>query len=282
MKPWQSAPVTSTLFTAEHVTLTLDAGVATLLLHRPPMNALSRQVQDQIAEAARAAVNHDGVRAVIVTGGDSVFAAGADIKQMAQWDRPTAMREVDGLQDAFTAVAQLPMPVIAAIAGYALGGGCELALCADLRIAADTAVLGQPEVALGIIPGAGGTQRLPRLIGPSRAKDLVLTGRRVTAEEALTLGLVDRVVPAADLMARARDLAASLANGSATALAAAKRAIDVGLDQTLAEGLRTEGLLFAGLFGSPDQREGFAAFTEKRPAQFMGRPDAPADTVTGQ
>lgn len=279
---WESAPVSTSLFSADHVTLTLDAGVATLLLHRPPMNALSRQLQQQIADAARVAAADARVRAVIITGGEQVFAAGADIKEMAAWDRATAMAQIDELQDAFTSVAALPMPVIAAIAGYALGGGCELALCADLRMAADTAVLGLPEVSLGIIPGAGGTQRLPRLIGPSRAKDLILTGRRVNADEALRLGLVDRVVPADELVARASDLAVQLARGSSTALASAKRAIDAGQDQTLAEGLRTEGTLFAGLFGTADQREGFAAFLEKRPADFVGRPDGVDVRVTGE
>lgn len=246
------------------------------------MNALSRQLQQQIADAANACAQDVRVRAVIITGGESVFAAGADIKEMAAWGRATAMAQIDDLQGAFTAVADLPMPVIAAIAGYALGGGCELALCADLRIAADTAVLGQPELALGVIPGAGGTQRLPRLIGPSRAKDLIFTGRRITADEALQLGLVDRVVPAAELMATAQTWAAQVARGSATALAAAKRAIDVGMDHTLAEGLRTEGHLFASLFGTPDQTEGFAAFLEKRQADFVGRAHEVDVRVTGQ
>lgn len=243
-----------------------DSGVATLRIDRPPVNALNRALQEALAQAAAVIDDTERIRVVVLTGGDSVFAAGADVREMAAWDADTARAQVGPMHAAFDAVAGIRVPVIAAIAGFALGGGCELAMCADLRIAADTATLGQPEIALGIIPGAGGTARLARLVGPSRAKDLILTGRRVDAAEALALGLVDRVVPAADLHAQAYVLAASLAHGPAGALAAAKRAIDAGT--AVAAGLAAEREEFAALFGTPDQQEGFAAFLSKRRPDF--------------
>jgi enoyl-CoA hydratase/carnithine racemase len=260
-----------TLHSSEFVRVDLDdAGVATLRLDRPPLNALSRSSQSQIGAAAEAIAFSSQVRVVILTGGDQVFAAGADIKEMSDWDADEAARQVGPMHSAFDAVASIPVPVIAAIAGFALGGGCELALCADLRIAADSAVLGQPEVNLGIIPGAGGTQRLTRLVGPSRAKDLIFTGRRITADEALSMGLVDRVVPQSRLMEEVTSLAQRLATGPTTALRAAKQTIDAGLDHDLAEALALERRAFAGLFGGVEQREGFAAFLAKRPAEFRG------------
>jgi enoyl-CoA hydratase/carnithine racemase len=263
--------VSKSLYAAEFVRVDVDAvAVATLRLDRPPLNALSRAVQSQIGAAAEAIALDPDVRAVILTGGDQVFAAGADIKEMSGWDADEAERQVGPMHSAFDAVASIPVPVIAAVAGFALGGGCELALCADLRLAADSAVLGQPEVNLGIIPGAGGTQRLTRLVGPSRAKDLVFTGRRIFAPEALAMGLVDRVVAPEILMQEAQSLAAALAAGPTTALRAAKHAIDAGLDQDLAQALGTERRAFAALFGGPEQREGFAAFMAKRPADFRG------------
>ena len=159
------------------------------------MNALNAQVQEEIRAAATEAAERDDVRAVVVYGGEQVFAAGADIKEMADMSYTDMVQRSGKLQSAFSAVARIPKPVVAAVTGYALGGGCELALCADVRFAADNAVLGQPEILLGIIPGAGGTQRLTRLVGPSKAKDLIFTGRFVKADEALAIGLVDRVVP---------------------------------------------------------------------------------------
>ena len=180
----------------EFVRLEVADGVGTIRLDRPKMNALNVQVQEEIRAVAAEATERDDVRAVVVYGGERVFAAGADIKEMADMSYTDMVKRSGALQSSFTAVARIPKPVVAAITGYALGGGCELALCADIRIAADNAMLGQPEILLGIIPGAGGTQRLTRLVGPSKAKDLIFTGRFVKADEALAIGLVDRVVPA--------------------------------------------------------------------------------------
>lgn len=198
------------------LSLEVSEGVGTILLDRPPMNALDIATQDRLRELAALATDRADVRAVIIYGGEKVFAAYADIKEMQTMDHAAMVARSRGLQDAFTAVARIPKPVVAAVTGYALGGGCELALCADYRIAADNAKLGQPEILLGLIPGAGGTQRLSRLIGPSKAKDLIFTGRMVKAEEALALGLVDRVVPAAEVYEQARAWAAKLAQGPAS------------------------------------------------------------------
>lgn len=195
------------------VNLEVADGVGTIRLDRPPMNALDIATQDRLRELAEEATRRDDVRAVVIWGGEKVFAAGADIKEMQVMDHAAMVVRSKALQDSFTAVARIPKPVVAAITGYALGGGCELALCADIRIAADNAKLGQPEILLGLIPGAGGTQRLARLVGPSKAKDLIFTGRQVKADEALTLGLVDRVVPAAEVYEQAHAWAARLAAG---------------------------------------------------------------------
>ena len=170
---------------AEFVRLEVEDGVGTIRVDRPKMNALDIQVQEEIRAAAHEATARDDVRAVVVYGGEKVFAAGADVKEMAGMSHAEMVARSGGLQSAFTAVARIPKPVVAAVTGYALGGGCELALCADIRIAGEGATLGQPEILLGIIPGAGGTQRLTRLVGPSRAKDLIFTGRFVKADEAL-------------------------------------------------------------------------------------------------
>jgi enoyl-CoA hydratase/carnithine racemase len=171
------------------------------------------------------------------------------------------------LQDSFTAVARIPKPVVAAVTGYALGGGCELALCADFRIAADNAKFGQPEILLGLIPGAGGTQRLSRLVGPSKAKDLIFTGRQVKADEALTIGLADRVVPAAEVYEQAHAWAARLAKGPAIALRAAKEAIDTGLETDIETGLAVERNWFAGLFATEDRERGMRSFVEEGPGK---------------
>ena len=189
---------------AEFVTVQTDQAVATIRLERPPMNALNAQVQNEIAAAAAQVTADQEVRAVILYGGEKVFAAGADIKEMADASYSRMAADTRRLQDAFTAVAKIPKPVVAAITGYALGGGLELALCADFRVAGESARAGQPEILLGVIPGAGGTQRLPRLVGPARAKDIVFTGRFVGAAEALAIGLVDQVVPDADVYQAAR------------------------------------------------------------------------------
>ncbi|MEV8070623.1 enoyl-CoA hydratase-related protein [Streptomyces sp. NPDC085995] len=253
------------------VTLEVADGVGTLRLDRPPMNALDVATQDRIKELAEEAARREDVRAVVIYGGEKVFAAGADIKEMQLMDHAAMVLRARALQDSFTAVARIPKPVVAAVTGYALGGGCELALCADYRIAGDNAKLGQPEILLGLIPGAGGTQRLSRLIGPAKAKDLVFTGRQVKADEALALGLVDRVVPAAEVYEAAHAWAARLAKGPALALRAAKEAIDTGLETDLETGLAVERSWFAGLFATEDRERGMRSFVEEGPgkAKFL-------------
>ncbi|MER7622848.1 enoyl-CoA hydratase-related protein [Streptomyces sp. NPDC126503] len=249
------------------VNLEVAEGVGTIRLDRPPMNALDIATQDRLRELAQEATDRDDVRAVVLYGGEKVFAAGADIKEMQVMDHVAMVKRSRALQDAFTAVARIPKPVVAAVTGYALGGGCELALCADYRIAADNAKLGQPEILLGLIPGAGGTQRLSRLIGPSRAKDLIFTGRMVKADEALSLGLVDRVVPAAEVYEQAHAWAARLAQGPAVALRAAKEAIDQGLEADIDTGLAIERTWFAALFATEDRERGMKSFVEEGPGK---------------
>ena len=212
------------------------------------------------------------VRAVIVYGGEKVFAAGADIKEMAAMGYAEMAARAGEISSAIGAVARIPKPVVAAITGYALGGGCELALACDWRVAAQDAKLGQPEINLGIIPGAGGTQRLPRLVGPARAKELIMSGRFVGAEEALAIGLVDKVVPSAtEVYDAAVALVTPYTQGPAAALRAAKMAVDGGLEMDIAAGLAWESQLFAALFATDDKREGMAAFVEKRKPKFTGR-----------
>ena len=212
----------------EFVRVEVADQIATIRLDRPKMNALNAQVQAEIAEAARQVSADDAVRAVILYGGERVFAAGADIKEMAPLGYAEMAERAAALQAAFNDVADIPKPVVAAVTGYALGGGLELALCADFRVLGESAKVGQPEILLGVIPGAGGTQRLPRLIGPAKAKDLIFTGRQVAAAEALAIGLADRVVPDADVYQAARDLVAQYAAGPALALRAAKQAVEQG------------------------------------------------------
>ncbi|MFJ6073077.1 enoyl-CoA hydratase/isomerase family protein [Streptomyces sp. NPDC093065] len=253
------------------VHLEVADGVGTLRLDRPPMNALDVATQDRLKELAEEVTRRDDVRAVVIHGGEKVFAAGADIKEMQVMDHAAMIARSRALQDSFTAVARIPKPVVAAVTGYALGGGCELALCADFRIAGENAKLGQPEILLGLIPGAGGTQRLSRLIGPSKAKDLIFTGRQVKADEALALGLVDRVVPAAEVYEQAHAWAARLAKGPAIALRAAKEAIDTGLETDIETGLAVERNWFAGLFATEDRERGMRSFVEEGPgkAKFL-------------
>jgi len=245
------------------------AGVATIRLDRPPMNAINTQVQEELREAAAQLTADASVRAVVIHGGERVFAAGADVKEFAGQDHAQMMIDADRLSSSIAAIAAIPKPVIAAVTGYALGGGCELALAADFRVSADNARWGQPEMLLGIIPGAGGTQRLPRLIGPAKAKELIFTGRFAAADEALAMGLVDVVVPAADVLATALAMAAKFAKGPALALAAAKAAIDGGLDVDLRNGLRLESHLFASLFATEDRRIGMQSFLENGPGKAV-------------
>jgi enoyl-CoA hydratase/carnithine racemase len=241
----------------------LPAGVGVIRLTRPPMNALSTQVQHELQVAAVEVTENDAIRTVVIYGGEKVFAAGADIKEFTSFDHASMMRDAARMSAGLSALAGVPKPVIAAVTGYALGGGCELALTADFRISADNAKWG--------LPGGGGTQRLPRLIGAARAKDLIFTGRMVDAEEALSIGLVDAVVPAAEVFSSAVAMAAKLAKGPALALRAAKAAIDGGLDGSLSTGLRLESTVFASLFATEDRAIGVSSFIEKGPGQAVFR-----------
>jgi enoyl-CoA hydratase/carnithine racemase len=256
----------------ELVAIGIDQAVATLRLNRPPMNALNSAIQTELADAAAEVDADPQVRAVVLYGGEKLFAAGADIKEMADVSYARMAADSRRLQGAFNAIAAISKPVVAAVTGYALGGGLELALCADFRVLGESAQVGQPEILLGLIPGAGGTQRLPRLIGPARAKDLIFSGRFVRAAEALAIGLADQVVPDAEVYQAALALAARYAAGPPIALAAAKHAIDAGLGTDLQTGLEIERLGFAGLFATDDARSGMRSFVENGPgkASFSG------------
>ncbi len=245
-------------------------GVAVVTLNNPKVNALSQAMLARIKEIALdLTANPPG--AVVITGGERIFAAGADISEFggtAEGDRIGL-----GFHSALDAVAAIPRFVIAAVSGYALGGGCELSMACDYRIAGEKAVFGQPEVLLGIIPGGGGTQRLPRLVGTSRAKEIVMTGRQVKSDEALRIGLVDEVVPNDQLHERAFALAAEVARGALQAHAAMKRAIDEGMSSTLADGLLLERQLFTDVFATDDSQIGVKSFLENGPgkATFTGK-----------
>lgn len=256
----------------EHVRLEVNDGVATIVLDRPPMNVLDAAAQDQLRDVAGEVARRQDVAAVVVYGGERAFAAGADVKEMQTMSYPDMVRRSSALQAAFTAVAAIPQPTVAAITGYALGGGCELALCCDFRVAGENAKLGQPEILLGIIPGAGGTQRLPRLVGVARAKDLILSGRTVAAAEALAIGLVDEVVPREEVYAAARARASRYVGAASLALRAAKEAIDRGIETDLGTGLEIERLQFSGLFATADRAAGMTSFVRDGPgkATFTG------------
>jgi enoyl-CoA hydratase/carnithine racemase len=256
----------------EFVRLEVADGVGTIRLDRPKMNALDVAMQEEIRAAAVEATARDDIAAVVIYGGERVFAAGADVKEMADMSYTDMIKRSSGLTSAFTTVARIPKPVVAAITGYALGAGCELALCADIRIAADNATLGQPEILLGIIPGAGGTQRLPRLVGPSRAKDIIFSGRFVKATEALAIGLVDQLVPAEEVYSAAVAWASQFVGAASYAVRAAKEAIDRGLEVDLETGLEIERQQFAALFATEDRRIGMGSFVENGPgkARFKG------------
>jgi len=255
------------------VRLEVADAVGIIRLDRPKMNAIDEQLRAELHGVAEQVRTREDVRAVVLYGGERVFAAGADIAYMSRLGYAGMVAWGALLQDTFRLVARLPVPVIAAVNGYALGGGFELALTADFRVLGTRAKVGVPEITLGVIPGAGGTQRLTRLVGPARAKGMVFTGRHVGAEEALALGIADEVVPDGDVYARAKELAARYAEGPAVALRAAKQAIDDGLDTDLDSGLRLESALFAGLFATDDQAAGMASFLEHGPgkARFTGR-----------
>jgi enoyl-CoA hydratase/carnithine racemase len=246
-----------------------DDGVAVLTLANGKVNALSQELLAEIRGAV-AELATDLPGAVVVSGGDRLLAAGADISQFGGPDEAAVIAE--GFHSTLDALAALPRFVIAAVSGYALGGGCELALACDYRIASENAVFGQPEILLGIIPGGGGTQRLPRTIGASRAKEMCITGRQVRAEEALRIGLADEVVAHDELHDRALALAAEVARGALAAQAIAKRVVDAGLSTSLADGLALEREAFVEVFGTDDSQVGVASFLEHGPgkAEFSG------------
>lgn len=248
-------------------------GVGTILLNRPPMNALNRQVQTELAAAAEEATLRDDIKAVVVYGGPKVLAAGADIKEMNDMTYAEMSKVAGRLQTALGAISEIPKPTVAAITGYALGGGLEVALGADRRIAGDNAKLGVPEVLLGVIPGGGGTQRLARLVGPAKAKDMIFTGRFVDAAEALEIGLVDQVVAPDEVYNAALAWAGQFRNAASIALAAGKKAVDQGLGVDLTTGLKIEEQLFAALFATEDREIGMASFVENGPgkAKFTGK-----------
>ena len=246
-----------------------NGAVATIRLDRPPANALAREVSLELSVAAKELTADEGVRAVVVWGGERIFAAGADIKAMVDYGPEEVAADVGALEQACRDVESIPAITIAAINGYALGGGCELALSCDFRFAAQDARIGLPEVRLGIIPGSGGTQRLPRVVGLPKARDLVYSGRHLDAAEALDIGLVDRVAEG-DVHALAVEHATEFAKGPTQAYAAAKRAL-ASSDRPLELGLAVEREAFVALFATRDQEEGMRAFLDKREPKFEGR-----------
>jgi enoyl-CoA hydratase len=254
---------------SELVHLDKDGSVGVIRLDRPPVNAINRAMHGEIVAAAVAADADPGIRAVVVRGSQKAFAAGADIKEMADMGPQEIAVYGRSLATACDAVARIRKPVIAAVTGYALGGGLELALAADFRVVGESAQLGLPEITLGVIPGAGGTQRLPRLVGVTKAKEMIFSGRPVNADTALGLGLASRKVPDEAVFDEALSWAGQLAAGATVAIGLAKQAIDDGLDSDLAGGLRIEGLAFSAVFASDDQRIGMHSFIENGPGKAV-------------
>jgi enoyl-CoA hydratase len=244
-------------------------GVAVVTLNNPKVNALSQALLAELRAAAEDLVT-DPPGAIVITGGERIFAAGADISEFGDADRGRQITA--GFHAALNMVAKIPRFVIAAVSGYALGGGCELALACDYRIVGERAVFGQPEVLLGLLPGGGGSQRLPRLIGPSKAKEIMITGRQVKAEEALRIGLADELVSSETLHERAFALAGEIAGGALQAHAMIKRAVDAGLDEPLTDALKLERDLFEAVFNTCDSQVGVTSFLEHGPgkAEFTG------------
>jgi enoyl-CoA hydratase len=251
----------------ENIIVETKGRVGIVRLNRPQaLNALNTALNAELAQAVAAFDADDGVGCILIAGSEKAFAAGADIKEMS--DKSAVDMFAVDFAGSWHATANARKPVIAAVAGFALGGGCELVMQCDIIIAADTAKFGQPEIKLGIIPGIGGTQRLPRAVGKAKAMDLILTGRMMDAAEAERAGLVSRVVPAASLMDEAMKLAETVAAMSLPSLIAAKEAVNRAFETPLAEGIRFERRAFHMLFATEDQKEGMAAFVEKRPAKF--------------
>ena len=254
----------------EFVRLEVDDDVGVVHLDRPPANAIDLQMGLELQETILEAAGREDVGALVIWGGSRIFAAGADVKAMAEQSAEEVKPQVDALGAACDMLEEIPKISIAAVNGYALGGGLELALGADLRYLAEDAKVGQPEIRIGVIPGAGGTQRLTRLAGAGRARDLVYSGRQVSADEARAIGIAERVFPAEDVFETAVTDARALAQGPRDALAAAKAALRAAVDTPGAAGIARERELFLALFGTPDQREGMAAFLEKREPRFGG------------
>jgi enoyl-CoA hydratase/carnithine racemase len=255
----------------EFVRIERDGAVATIRIDRPPANAIAKPVSIELSAAANEVGSDDGVRSIVVWGGERIFAAGADIKAMVDAGPEGIGPDVAALEQACRDLEAIPKPTIAAVNGFALGGGCEIALACDFRYAAQDAQLGLPEIRLGIIPGAGGTQRLPRLIGLAKARDMIFTGRHVGADEALEIGLVDRTMAPAEAYPAALEEARRFAEGPTRAYAAAKHALLASIDGDLARGLEVEREVFVPLFSTRDQDEGMRAFLEKREPRFEGR-----------
>ena len=249
------------------------SGVALLTINRPKvLNALNRQTLDELRRAVLELGHDSACRVIVITGaGERSFVAGADINELAAQDATTARELALTGQHVFDVIENLGKPVIAAVNGFALGGGCELAMACTLRLAADTARFGQPEIALGVIPGYGGTQRLTRLVGKGRAAEIMLTGTPISATEAERIGLVNRVIPAAELLTEARRLAQTLAAQPPIAVRYILSAINKGAEMSQAEACVFEATLFGLAFGTEDMREGTRAFLEKRKAEFKGR-----------
>ena len=255
----------------ETIVVETQGHVGTIKLDRTEsLNALNATLLSEIATAVGRFDDDDSIGAIVITGNEKAFAAGADIKEMAERTYPGTLQD-DFMGGPWEAIPNCRKPVIAAVAGYALGGGCEVALACDIIIAADTARFGLPEITLGVIPGAGGTQRLTRAVGKAKAMEMILSGRFMTAEEAERSGLVSRVVPEGDLMDEVMTLATKIADMSGVAVMVAKKAIERAHEASLSEGLHYERMAFYGLFASEDQKEGMAAFVEKRKAQFRNR-----------
>ena len=257
----------------EHLKIDTADGIATVRVHRPDkLNALNAALIAQLDDAFRALAADDSVQAVLLTGsGEKAFVAGADIAELATMDPIGGVRTSRQGQDAFRFLERMRKPVIAAVNGFALGGGLELALACHVRIASENAKFGLPEVKLGIIPGYGGTVRLPRLVGRGRALELILTGEMIDAQEALRIGLVNRVHPQAELVDAARALAAKIAGNGPIALALALEAVDHGMTATTEDAQLFESNLFGLLASTDDMREGMTAFLEKRKAKFTGK-----------
>ena len=258
----------------ELIKVEVEDAVATMTLDRPPMNPMSVQLFFEIGQCARKLSADDAVRAVVITGGEKVFSAGADITELIQAGPIDVIKHVRSVQANFCAVEDIPKPTIAAINGFAVGGGCELSICCDFRFAHEGAMIGQPEILLGVIPGAGGCNRLPRLVGPAWAKEIVYSGKIYTAQQCLEMGLVQKIVSGEDsVIAVAQKIAARYARGPAVALAMAKHVINKGMECSMEEGLLIEAQGIAMCFASEDQKIGMRSFLEEGPgkAEFVGK-----------